>query len=93
MDIVLVTLWSGIGIILLTIMPGVDILPLSPDFIEFLTTTFTYVKMIREWPIFRVLFEGVNIYLWFLVIKFSWNLLIFILGSLSHSEFIKKLSI
>lgn len=79
--------------IILAIMPGIGILPLPVQFTSMLTSMFTLVKLIRQWPIIRVVVQGFNIYMWFIVVKISWNTGIFIISRFEDFRQLRKLSI
>lgn len=93
MNVVNIVTYFGILIILITVLPSIGILPLPAEFLSLLSTTFSFIKMIREWPILDEVFKGFNILLWYIGIKIAWNLLIFVIGLWGEFERLKKLKI
>jgi hypothetical protein len=93
MNVLEIIAYWGILILVLIFLPSINILPLPTYFIDFLSTLFDFMKMIRAWPILRVLWQGFDILLWFLAIKLAWNLAIFAITLFEKFERIKKLKI
>jgi len=93
MDAIKIASYVIITMLLLLVMPSTSILPLPESFVGALTSIFAFMKMIREWPILSVLFEGFNIYLWFLAAKITWNTVILLVSRFTDFELIEKFTI